>query len=238
MEHFSPPFVFVLVVSGSFALGMGFACVYFLRHTIVELYVGREGMRVRTNNDAVQLEIAGQLDRIDSNCRKSIREATTELELLDTKKYGTATEVLTVNLVANLPLVYSSYENHHTRELSASGVDAYLGIKAREIRKAVKVWQNDVSGLTNKVINAYACLWVKEILIPNVRRACEEKVAYYKSLLIRRDIGESIKAQVKEWLKKHEGDKDTAGYLKDLDELANRSGIIQQSSIFSREEGL
>ena len=215
--------VVILVFGAAFVVGVGIGLIFFLRHTLTELIITRNSLTVRTNNDSIQLEIAGRLERIDSDTRRAIRKKTTELELLDTKKHGTSFEVLAVNMVANQPLVHSAYENHHTRELKkALGADQYIGVVAIEIWKAVKQWKSDVLDLNEKMVEDYACRWVQTAIIPKVKAACEEKLIYYGHLLARNDISESIKIHIRSWISKNKE------YLEDLTELDGRSRIIQE----------
>jgi len=150
METFSPVFVLMAIAVGSFSGGLAIALVYFLRDNLTELTLTRQGLTAQTNNSHVVLEIAGKIERIDSDTKRSIRKATMELELLDMAKYGHAPEIVIVNEVANKPLICAAYENHHTRELKESGVDGYIDEKVSEIRNMVKLWQNDIPDLRGK----------------------------------------------------------------------------------------
>jgi len=212
--------------AASVLVGLGFGIIVLLRHSLTELSVTRSGFTAKMNNNPVTFEIMGEIERIDSEMRRSIREATTDLELMDTEKHGTSTEVRMVNLVANQPLVNSAYENHHTRELSEAGADGYLENKANSVRKAVKAWKKDVAALRDELINAYVYYWASTAVMPNVRRSCEDKLTYYKKLLRRYDVGESVKDNIRLWIEKNEG------YLHHLEKLAERSDIIKKSSIF------
>jgi hypothetical protein len=232
VEHFNPWVIFTAIAVGTFLGWLVGWIVYLLHPSLTEFSVTRQGITAKMNNNPVQFEIMGTIERIDSDTKQAIRKETVELELMNTEKYGTSSDILTVNLVANQPLIHSAYENHHTRELSDAGTDRYIDNKTNDVRKAVKKWQKDMPALTDNMINAYVWHWARTVVIPNVRRACNEKLSYYKSLLKRGDICELVKDHIRDWIEKNEK------YEKRLDELYERSDIINKSTIFYKEQQL
>jgi hypothetical protein len=141
-------------------------------------------------------------------------------------KYEMSAEVMLVNRVANSPLVYAAYENHHTRELAATdGIDAYISDKANDIEEAVRIWKKHFPELTDEACHDHACLWIRKILIPNLRRACNAKLVYYKSMYDRDDVGKIVKMEIARCIKKNKG------YIKRINELAARPDIEHLSTI-------
>ena len=226
MKTFLDPHVIIplAVITGSLSM-VAITLIIVLRDKISNVYVSRTGFEIRTNDVPVWSKIEDKIDRIDSSTCKSIRKATTALEILNIEKNGMSTEAMLINEKANQPLVHAAYENHHTRELDADA-DAYLADKASDIFKAVRIGKQHFSELTEENSNAFACYWFKKVLLPNLRRACAEKVGYYTSQSERSDISNTIKEMLTVRRKKNEK------YIKCIDELATRSDIAEKSSIF------
>jgi len=151
-------------------------------------------------------------------------------------KYGIKTEILLYNLMANQPLFNACYENHITRELIKKrednydgtnyyhGVDHYIDEKIEEVLLAVQASQTQYPELP-ELAESLVYRWTKRALIPNIRRSCTEKLAYYHRLQKRTDIIEKLRIEVSVWIDKNEK------YLDCLDELSQRSAIREQSNI-------
>ena len=78
-------------------------------------------------------------------------------------------------------------------------------------------------------------LWMKQALIPSIKRACDDKLEFYRKLYKRDNIIDSLKTEIKGWIDKNEV------YLKDIEELSQYSEIQNQSAIIMPEpsvEGL
>ena len=117
---------------------------------------------------------------------------------------------------------------HHTRDLDSNGTEGYIAEKTGEIVESLRVWKKKFPMLTDELIEGYVCLWIKNALIPPLRKACFEKIDFYKSLLARNNVSESVKEKTKAWLAKNER------YIQCIDELAACSAIKEKSSIITQ----
>lgn len=214
----------VLIIIGGM-LGIIFASAIGLRRSLSGLFISKNGVKIITNTLPIYFEITGKLERIDSSTKKAIRKATVGMSIADTAVHGFSQDICMINHAATLPLIYAAYENHHTRELSDSGASSYIKEKAYDVREAVKLWRAEMPWLDNGLVNAYIGLWIQEAVVPHVTHACKEKIAYYKSMLERQDIVESMQDLLKTWIEKNEK------YLKSLEELEKQSDNYLQSSI-------
>ena len=200
--------------------------VYCLRHRVSRMSVSRDGIEIHTNDIPIWSSIVDKIRDIDSETSKSIRQGTTGLTILMLEKYGVSAEVMLVNSKANEPLTHAAYENHHTRQLAKKGGEVYLTNKANDIFTAVQPWKKQFPALTWELADCFASLWVKKVLVSILQDACEEKIAFYKQQLVRKEVSTTIKDIVKACLEKNEG------YLVNIDELANLSNIKTKSNIF------
>ena len=180
------------IFAGCFAVSFGYGLATGLRHRVSEMSLSRSGMQIHTNDVQVWSKIVDRIERIDSSTCKSIRKATSGLTILPTEQHGMSPEVMLVNRDAIAPLIYAAYENHHTREL-ADGGNLYITDKAHDIFVAIQVWQKHVPELTADLAETFARQWVKKVLIPNLRKACTEKVVFYRKESERSDISKTIK---------------------------------------------
>jgi len=94
--------------------------------------------------------------------------------------------------------------------------------------ESMRVWKKKFPVLTDDLVEGYVCLWIKNALIPPLRKACFEKIDFYKSLLARNNVSESVKEKVKAWLSKNER------YVQCIDELAECSAIKEKSYIITK----
>jgi hypothetical protein len=229
-------FTLLLVVSiplGLLVVGLGIGLGYGLRDRVSGVSLSRAGgLQIRTNDVVMWSKLKNAVEQIDASTRKTIRKATTGLMILSPDKYTMSAEVMLVNRAANSPLVYAAYENHHTRELAADGIDAYIADKANDITEAVRIWKKHFPELTDEACYDHACLWIQKILIPNLRRACHAKLAYYESMDDREDVGKIVKMEILRCVKKN------MGYVKRIDELAARPDIKNFSSIINPPQAL
>ena len=168
-----------------------------------------------------------KIERIDANTGKTVRKATARLAIIDPKKCSMSPEAMLVIRDANQPLIYAAYENYHTREIK-SDADAYLADKAEDISEAVQSLRQHFSELTDERCDAFACHWLKKILIPTLRRACGMKVAYYASQIERNDISKTVKEILIGCRDKN------LNYIQCIDQLAMRQDIGEKSSIFTQ----
>ena len=181
------------IFTGCFAVSFGYGLATGLRHRVSEMSLSRSGMQIHTNDVQVWSKIVDKIERIDSSTCKSIRKATSGLTILPTEQHGMSAEVMLVNRDAVAPLIYAAYENHHTRELAVDGGDLYITDKAHDIFVAIRVWQKHFPELTADLAETFARQWVNKVLIPNLRKACSEKVAFYGKESERSDISKTIK---------------------------------------------
>jgi len=184
-------------------------------------------MQIYTNDVQVWSSIGDRIRDIDLDTCKSIRKGTERLMILNPDTYGISAEVMLVNRDATQPLTSAAYENHHTRELADGGSDVYIAHKAHDIFIEVRIWQQQFPVLTEDRANCFACLWVKKILVPNLRKACVEKVAFYKEQIARKDVSHTIKESLTQCWEKNER------YLQRIEELSELSDITNKSTIFN-----
>ena len=200
--------------------GFILACLCGLRGKISDIVLSRSGLRIHTNSGMVVYEMMGKIDQIDTTTKIAMRKATESLTVLPAEKYGTSMDVMLINLKANSPLLYASYENHITRELRANGADRYIEEKTNEVLMEIRFWAQQYPELPQLTENL-VCLWTKRALIPNIRRACHDKLEYYRKLHDRTDIIESLRDEAKGWIEKNEK------YLECIDKLSKRSDVIK-----------
>jgi len=228
MKEFLEPHVIIsLAVIVSSISMVGITLIIVLRDKISGVHVSRAGVEIRTNDVSAWGKIVDKIERIDANTAKSVRKATARLMIIDPEKYGMSPESMLVIREANQPLIYAAYENHHTRELK-SDATVYLGEKAQDVLDAVRIWRKHFPELTDAKCDAFACHWLKKILLPNLRRACDIKITYYTSQIKRRDISQTVR-ELLTWCK----DKNLA-YLQAIDRLAMCPDIGEKSAVFLR----
>jgi hypothetical protein len=216
----------LIVLIVGFVAGMITTLLTGLKGKVTDFVLSRTGLRIHTNSGMVVYELTSKNEQIDSSTQKAMRRATEELTILPPEKYGTSTEVMLINLKANQPLLYASYENHHTRELRANGANHYIEEKMSDVLSAVRFWMREYPELL-ALAETHVCLWTKKVLIPNLRKACDAKLEYYRKLYKRKDIIESLRDEAKEWIVKNEK------YIVCIEALAERPDIRDISSIIN-----
>jgi hypothetical protein len=226
MKELLEPHVIIslAVIVGSLSV-VAIVLIIVLRDKISAVSLSRKGLQIQTNDVVTLVKSFRKADQIDISTRKSIRKATMGLMILDPEKYGMTAEVMLVNREANLSLIYSAYENHHTRELSSEGADVYIANKANDISETIRVLKKYFPKLTDEMAHNHACLWIKKILIPNVRKACYEKLEYYKAMCERDNVIKILKDELARCIRKNER------YIAEIDELAARPDIKDRTSI-------
>ena len=229
MSSFFDPYVIVslAVIIASLSL-VTITIIIFLRDKISGVHVSRMGVEIHTTDQLVWNKVVDTIDQIDADTCKSIRKATTGLMIIDPETYKMSAEAMLAIHWANAPLVYATYENHHTRAL-LTDADAYLADKAKDISVSVQILKKHFTELSDERCNALACHWLREILLPNLRRACTNKVLYYKSQMNLSGVSKTIKEALTECLTKNED------YLRCIDILAVRPDIATKSSKFYPE---
>jgi len=215
------------IFTGCFAVSFGYGLAVGLRNRVSEMSLSRSGVQIHTNDVQVWSSIGDRIRDIDMTTCKSIRKGTERLMILNPDQYGVSAEVMLVNRDATQPLTSAAYENHHTRELADGGSDVYIAHKAHDIFIEVRIWQKQFPVLTEERANGFACLWVKKILVPNLRKACVEKVAFYKEQIARKDVSNTIKESLTQCWEKNER------YIQCIDKLSELSDIQNKSSIFN-----
>ena len=226
MKEFLEPHVIIslAVIIGSISM-VGITLIIVLRDKISEVRVSRSAVEIRTNDVPIWSEVVDKIERIDSSTCTSVRKGTAELMILDPAKYAMSAESMLVIREAISPLIYAAYENHHTRELDTDA-NAYLTDKARDIVIAIRIWRHRFPELTDEKCEAFACHWFKKVLLPNLRRACIEKVVFYKKQSERSDVSKTIQSILIGCLGKNER------YIQCIDKLAACPDIAGKSSIF------
>jgi hypothetical protein len=208
-----------------FVAGLGTSWLLGLRGKISDIILSRSGgLRIHTNSPMIVFELMGKIEQIDSETKKEMRKATEALTIMPLKKFGMKTEVMLFNFMANRPLLNASHENHITREIKDSGADKYITEKIDEVLSEVQFWAQQFPELP-EMVESFVYLWTKRVLIPNIRRSCNDKLAYYRKLYSRTNIIDSLREEVLVWIKKNEE------YLECLEELNERSVIREQTHI-------
>jgi len=227
MKNFLEPHVIIslAVIIGSLAtVTITFAVV--LRDKISGVHVSRAGVEIHTNDVPAWSQIVDRIERIDSGTEKSLRKQTTGLMIIDPEQHGLSAEAVLVNRDAVFPLVCAAYENHHTREIAVDGGDLYIADKARDITAATSIWKKSFLELTDKRIDDFVRVWTKKILLPNLRKACLEKVAYYDRQRNQHSMSKTLKDILEGCREKN------LGYVESIDKLAARLDITETTSIF------
>ena len=220
------------IFTGGFAIAFGYGLATGLRHRVSELSLSRSGMQIHTNDVQVWSSIGDRIRDIDLDTCKSIRKGTERLMILNPDTYGISAEVMLVNRDATQPLTSAAYENHHTRELADGGSDVYIAHKAHDVFASVRIWTKLFPELNEELAYCFACLWVKKVLIPNLRRACAEKVKFYKKQIARKDVSKTITDILAQCLEKNER------YIQCIDELSELLDIKDKSIIFNPPQTL
>jgi hypothetical protein len=171
--------------------------------------------------------IVDRIDGIDSGTKKNVRKATAGLMIIDPEQYKMSAESMLAIRDANQPLIDAACDNHYTRELDIDA-DAYINDKTYDIFRAMRFWKEQFPELTEKRSEAHACYWFKKILLPNVRRACAEKIMYYKEQMRDKNVSKNIKTILDECLTKNER------YIVKIDQMFERPDIAEKSSIFNK----
>jgi len=227
MKEFFEPHVIIslAVMVGSISM-VAMTLIIVLRDKISGVFVSRTGVEIRTNDISAWSKVVDKIERIDSGTSKSIRKATTGLEILNPEEHEMSADAMLVILKANQPLIGAAHENHHTRELLSDGGDAYIADKTRDIIEVIRHRRILFPELTNEKSEAFACLWLKKILLPNLRRACVEKVTYYTSKIAQSDLSKSVKEMLAGCRDKN------VRYLDCIDKLAARPDIDESIARF------
>jgi hypothetical protein len=226
MKEILNPYVLIplAVLLGMLLVFLGIVVIV-LGNRITGVHMSRSEVEIHTNDLSEWRKFVDIVKSIDSKTHKKTRLSTLGLQIIDPKKYGMSTDAALVNRDAVMPLVWATYENNHTRELATGGGDTYLAEKTEDVFEFIKVYCEQFPELTEERSEAFVCRWFKKILIPNVRRQCVEKVNFYKSEIIRKDLSKTTKADIKGYLEKNED------YIKRIDELYRRSDIEEKSTI-------
>ena len=192
--------------------------------------ISRAGFELHMNDLQVWSGIVGELHDKDLETCKSIRKGTTGLKILDSETYGISAETMIVNRKAIEPLICAAYENHHTREITNNKGEVYIANKANEIYESVKIFQKQFPVLTEKMADCFAYHWVQNILVRNLRKACNEKIELYKNYLNRKDVSKSIKDILSGLLKKNEEYIELIKELSDLSDIKAKTGIFMKKT--------
>jgi hypothetical protein len=225
--QFIVPITIVASVVGSVGI---VTLIIVLRDKISGVHVSKTGVQIHTNDVPVWSKIVDEIKRIDSSTFKSLRKATTRLMIFDPEKYGMSAEAMLVIRDANQSLIYAGYENHHTREIASDGGTTYLADKAYDVLESVQVWKKRFPELTDELCEEHVDRWTTNVLIPNVRKACHEKVEYYNSQIKLHTVSKTLKEILVECRDKN------LDYIRFLENLAVRLGSTGQSVILFRGE--
>ena len=142
-----------------------------------------------TNDVTEWNKIVDRIRQIDSKTCKSIRKLTMGLRIIDAKEHRTFTDAMLVNHKAVMPLIFATYENHHTRELLFRGGDLYIADKTDDVYESVAMFKEQFPELTVERSEAIVCMWFRKILIPYIRGSCADKMEFYTTQLKRKDLG-------------------------------------------------
>jgi hypothetical protein len=211
-----PHVIISLAVISTASAVVALTLILVLRDKISGVHVSRAGVEIRTNDVPIWSEIVDRMERIDSSTCKAVRKGTAGLMMIDPERHHMSAEAMLVIREANQPLIYAAYENHHTREIDVDPA-AYLADKAHDISLAVRLWQKQFPELTSEKSEVFVYRWFTKILLPNLRRACAEKIAYYQRQIERSDVSQTIKSILIGCLSKNER------YLQRIDSLTGET---------------
>ena len=184
----------VCISAAGFSISFGTVLAYGLRGKISFFSATRSGVAVHTNETQMWSEVVDQIDQTDSGTSRSIRKSTTGLMILDPHNHDISADIMLVNREANLPLIYAAYENHITRKLDAeNGIEQYIADKVHDVKAVLQIWRKKFPDLTDELIEEYVYRWIKKAVIPNLRRACSEKLNYYRSQIDRDEMSTPLK---------------------------------------------
>ena len=100
--QFSVPIVIVLCIVGSVGV---VALIVVLRDKISGVHVSRTGVEVRTNDIPAWSQVVDNIERIDSDTRKTVRKGTTRMTILNVEQHETSADAMVVNRDAVFQLV-------------------------------------------------------------------------------------------------------------------------------------
>lgn len=215
------------------AVTLGVVAIAFFvifRDKITSVLVSRTSIEVRTNDVAVWCGFTDEIKIIDSTTQNSIARATTDLEIIDPESYNMSDSALLINYAANQPLLCATYANDYTRKISADKGNAYLADKTNDVAKALKPFKNKFSCLDYDRFEAHVCQWFKKIVIPQVLKACLEKIEMYKRLIEDKKINRSLKEIFEDRLQRN------IKYVERINAFDGREDIEKKSSIFKKEK--
>jgi hypothetical protein len=212
---------------GALLVGM---LIYVLRDRITGITISRTGLQMHLNDVVVWRQIEDTIDQIDSSTCRSVRKATTGLMIIDPGKYSMPAEVMLGIWEANMPLIWAGYENHCTRLIFADGGEMYIAEKNYDIQEVARRWQKRFPELTDEVIANHVRRWVKKVLVPNLRKACLEKVTYYKQQIAQHNISKTIKEDLTRCLHKN------VNYIECFDKLISGLGSDGRTNILYKEQ--
>ena len=199
------------------------------RDKITSIFVSRTCLEVRMDNSVVWCRFTDEIKHIDSATQNAIARATTRLEIVNPELFDMSDTALLVNYAANLQLVIATYANDHTRKIAADKGNAYLLDKTNDVANAIKQYTSKLEGLTYELAEAHVCHWFKRIVIPHIRKACNEKIEMYKRLIADSNINRSLKEIFEDRLKRNQN------YILRIDEIDGREDITAKSSIFLKQ---
>jgi len=179
--------------------------LWLLRGRITGVSISRSGgFQLMTGDADLILDLHSQLDPIDQCCQNQIAEHSDMLELIPVTRNSTIHTVF-INQLANETLRLSAYANHHTRELELD-YHSFCERKLSRIQAKLNrhLWLLKGDKPTNEKIIQFLERWLSHVVLPPVMEACQKKVNYYKSLLMRKNISEHLRINIASWKSKNE----------------------------------
>ena len=108
-----------------------------------------------------------------------------------------------------------------------NGIERYIADKVHDVSIVIQIWRAKFPELTDELIEIHVYRWIKKAVIPNLRRACSEKLNHYHTQLDRDDMSTPLKTIIQRCIKKNKN------YLVRIDEMSELSDIQNQSTIIN-----
>ena len=187
---------------------------------LTALWLGREVVFTKTGfsfpvkaSFAHMHNICEHIDKIDRQAKYTLRNATLSLPI-DGINDVKQSEFVRLRML--LPLLFATYENHHTRELSERSISEYIENKINQIMNCIGPTRN----LDKRVVESLVIKWTRK-MAGAVASACREKMQIYKKYMVGADV--ETKAVLQNLIDKNEL------YIIRADELNTYSAIENEA---------
>ena len=153
---------------------------------VVALCMGREVVVTRTGfsfpvktSSAQMHNISEHIDRIDREAKYNLRNATLSLPIkgiTDTKQ----AEFIRLRML--LPLLFATYENHHTREIQEHTMMEYMENKINQIINCI----GRTKVIERQYVEMLVIAWTRK-MVAVVATSCRAKIQIYEKYMVGAD---------------------------------------------------